>query len=150
MNPGRSWFLAVLVAVVVAALGVWPGNIPLFWSVCLGTAAGAVALLSARYAGPIDPLWRPAPDPPSSATDLQAANLAGRLAEAAADQIRFVTRVQPRLRALAAAAVRERGLSDAEAATFLGPDLSYLISSPQAELPSPHRVAELLARLEKP
>lgn len=150
MSPGRSWFLAFFVAVLVAALGVWPGNIPLFWSACLGIAGGSVTLLATRYAGPLDPLWRAVPDPAGSATDLQAANLAGRLAEAAGDQLRFVSRVQPRLRALADAAVRERGLSGAEAADFLGPELSELISSPFAPLPPPQRVAELLARLEKP
>jgi hypothetical protein len=150
VNPGRSWFLAIAVAIAIAALGVWPGNIPLFWSACLGIAGGSVTLLATRYAGPLDPLWRALPDPSGSATDLQAANLASRLAEAAADQVRFVSRVQPRLRALAAAAVRERGLSGAAAADFLGPELSELISSPHAELPPPHRVAELLARLEKP
>ncbi|MBC6450321.1 hypothetical protein [Actinokineospora xionganensis] len=150
MSPVRSWSLAVLVTVLVSALGVWPGNIPLFWSACLGVAGGAVTLLATRYAGPLDPLWRAVPDPAGSATDLQAANLAGRLAEAAVDQVRFVSRVQPRLRALAEAAVRERGLSGTEAADFLGPDLAELISSPHAELPPPHRAAELLARLEKP
>ncbi|HVK24757.1 MAG TPA: hypothetical protein VM677_25640 [Actinokineospora sp.] len=153
MSPGRSWFIALLVGAVVAGLAVWPGNIPVFWAVGIGVPAAAVTLLATRYAGPLDPLWSAVPDGVGPATELQAANLASRLAEAADDQSRFVTRIQPRLRRLATAALRERGMSDVDseaAKAFLGNELHTVITSPTAELPPPARLAALLNRLERP
>ncbi|WP_436493717.1 hypothetical protein [Actinokineospora sp. HUAS TT18] len=153
MSPARSWIIALLVGAVVAALAVWPGNIPVFWAVCVGIPTAAVTLLSTRYAGPLDPLWSAVPDGTGPATELQATNLASRLAEAATDQSRFITRIQPRLRRLAAAALRERGVSDLdseEAKALLGYELHAVITSPTATLPPPDRLAALLNRLEIP
>ncbi|CRK61543.1 hypothetical protein [Alloactinosynnema sp. L-07] len=153
MTAGRSWFIALLAGAVVAALAVWPGNIPVFWAVGIGVPVAAVTLLGARYAGPLDPLWSAVPDGAGPATELQAANLAGRLAEAADDQPRFVTRIQPRLHRLATAALRERGLSDMDseaAKAFLGAELHSVLTSPRANLPPPDRLAAMLDRLERP
>ncbi len=152
----KSAVLAFLAGVVVAAVGVWPGDIPLFWAVALGVPAAALTVVGSRFAGPLEPMWSAVPDESGSATEMQAANLVTRLAEAAADPTRFQSRVQPRLRRLAVATLRGRpgtrdlvDLTDPRARPALGDELHELLTSPVAVLPPAQRVAELLDRLEE-
>ncbi|MGQ0840797.1 hypothetical protein [Actinokineospora sp.] len=154
MTTARSLALALVAGVAVAGFSVWPGDIPLLWGIALGIPAAAVTVLGARMSGPLEPSWAAEPDLPSPATEMQSANLATRFAEAAGDQTRFVSRVQPRLRRLALARLRERhpdlsDVDDPRARAVLGVELHRLLTSPGAALPSPQRMAELLDRLEE-
>ncbi|MCG8920491.1 hypothetical protein L6E12_32465 [Actinokineospora sp. PR83] len=153
MNTVRTAAVAVAAGVAVAGLGVWPGDLPVFWAVTLGVPAAAVAAVGARFSGALEPRWAPLPDPADSATEPQAANLATRLAEAADDPVRFHTRLRPRLRRLALATLRaEHGVSDLDdprAVDLLGADLHALLTDPAAVLPGPERLERMLARLEE-
>ncbi|MGX7825309.1 hypothetical protein ACTG9Q_09465 [Actinokineospora sp. 24-640] len=153
MSTLRVVVLAVLVGVAVAGVSMWPGNVPLFWAAALAVPAAALTALGARLSGPLEPLWTAVPDAPSAPAQLQAATLTARLAEAAADRDRFLSRVQPRLRALAEARLRARwpdlsGMDDPRARSLLGEDHATL-TAPDAPLPSPQGVARLLDLLEE-
>ena len=104
----------------------------------------------------IEPTWTAPPIPPSAAAHLDASTLASRLDDAAVDQGRFRSRVQPRLAALALAKLRGRhgladlaDLTDQRATTALGPDLHRLLTDPAATLPEPPVLQALLNRLEE-
>ncbi|GLZ39858.1 hypothetical protein [Actinokineospora sp. NBRC 105648] len=152
MNALKTAAIALLAGTTVVAVGVWPGDIPLFWAIALAVPAAAIAAVGARAAGPLEPVWSAVPDEHGSATMPQAANLATRLAEAHQDPYRFRTRIQPRLRKLAEAHLHAHRIStvdDPRAVAVLGAELHHLVTSPTAVLPPARRVVELLARLEE-
>ncbi|MEU4745818.1 hypothetical protein AB0G02_35885 [Actinosynnema sp. NPDC023658] len=146
----RAVALAVVVAVGTALVLVRVGA-PWLWAVLLGLPVGAMALLVARLPRATDVLWSPPPTSLSTATSAQASTLASRLAEAAVDQDRFVNRVQPRLRRLAEARLRQvhgvPDLNDPRARAVLGDDLHRLLTDPKAPLPEPSELAYLLEKL---
>jgi hypothetical protein len=124
---------------------------PLHWAVLVAVPVVALGVLAARLPRATDVVWAPPPTAPSAATTTHASTLAGRLAEAAVDHDRFTVRVQPRLRRLVEARLRQRhdvpDLADPRAAAVLGPELHRLVTDPAATLPEPSRLAELLERL---
>ncbi|MFD0202160.1 MULTISPECIES: hypothetical protein [Saccharothrix] len=147
---GRAVALAVAVAAGTALVLARVGA-PWLWAVALSLPVGGLALLVARLPRATDILWAPAPAHVSTATSVQASTLASRLAEAAVDQDRFVNRVQPRLRRLAEARLRQQhGLHDIhhpKAREVLGDDLHRLLTDPKAPLPEPSKLADLLEDL---
>ncbi|OLR90014.1 hypothetical protein [Actinokineospora bangkokensis] len=151
MTTLRTAAIAALAGVGVVVLAAWPGDLPVFWAVVLGVPAAAVAFAGARFAGPLEPDWAPLPEPAGTATNPQAATLAGRLAEAAEDPHRFRSRIRPRLLRLADARLLAHGVSgvdDPRARGLLGAELHRLLIDPRAELPPPGRFTELLHQLE--
>jgi hypothetical protein len=147
---GRAVALALAIAAGTAFVLVRVGA-PWLWAVLLGLPVGGLALLVARLPRATDVLWAPAPAHVSTATSAQASALAGRLAEAAVDQDRFVNRLQPRLRRLAEARLRQvHGVHDInhpKAREVLGDDLHRLLTDPEAPLPEPSELADLLENL---
>jgi hypothetical protein len=147
---GRAVALAVAVAVGTALVLVRVGA-PWLWAVLLALPVGALTLLVARLPRATDVLWAPQPSTISTATSAQAGTLASRLAEAAVDRDRFARRVQPRLRRLAEARLRQvhgiQDLDDPKARDVLGAELHRLLTDPQAPLPEPDRLADLLENL---
>lgn len=154
MSPVLGTTRAVLLAVVVAAVTavvLFRVGAPWHWAVPLALPVGALALLVGRLPRATDVVWAPPPVHLTGATSTQASGLAGRLAEAAVDPDRFTRRVQPRLRRLVEARLRQRhGIHDLHhprARAVLGPDLLRLVTDPNARLPEPDRLAELLEAL---
>ncbi|HEV2779153.1 MAG TPA: hypothetical protein VGX25_07080 [Actinophytocola sp.] len=157
MNAGRAVLVAVGCAVLAALFANHVFAVPVGWAVVLGLPVAAIALPAALLSGAADANWEPVPGPADIAGELQASMLAARLAEAAEDQRRFVTRLQPRLRRLALAVLRTRPgaadlttVDDPRARAALGPELHRVLTDKDARLPEPRRLAELLARLETP
>lgn len=150
VGMARAITLAVVVTAVTAFVLTRVGA-PWHWAVPIAVPVGALALLASRLPRATDVVWSPPPATISTATSTQAGALAGRLAEAAVDQDRFVTRVQPRLRRLAEARLRQRhgvpGLDDPRARDLLGADLHRLLTDPTAPLPEPSKLADLLEDL---
>jgi hypothetical protein len=151
----RAVLATLACEVVVAAFAVVLLGFPVFWAVLLGLPIAAVLLLFLSTGTGIDVSWQPLPGSPTPAAHLEAATLAGRLADAARDQGRYRTRIQPRLARLAVQRLRGRpgtadltDLRDPRAAAVLGPDLHRLLTDPRATLPTPARLADLLDRLE--
>jgi hypothetical protein len=141
-------FVGALFAIQFAA-------VPLAWAIVLGVPLGAVVMLGVLLSGAMDANWEPAPAPGVVPSELLASTLATRLAEAATDQNRFTTRVQPRLRRLVVATLRGRpgtsdltSLDDPRARQVLDPDLYRLLTAPDATLPDPRTLAALLDQLE--
>ncbi|HEU5469951.1 MAG TPA: hypothetical protein VFV67_04810 [Actinophytocola sp.] len=150
---------AVALALFAAAVTMLVINylfaIPVLWAVALSLPAGGLVLLGSLLSGPLDANWDPVPSGEFSSTDLRASTLAIRLAEAAGDQQRYLTRVRPRLASLALATLRTRpgtsdltGLDDPRARAALDPELYRLLTDDRTPLPEPARLAELLDRLE--
>lgn len=157
MSVLRSGLLAVLVAAAVVALAIFLIAIPPVWAVLLGLVAGAFTLVAAMLTGNTDPNWAPVPEPAHAAAVLQASTLAARLAEAATDDYRYHSRIQPRLRKLALGTLRQRSgmhdltdLADPRVRALLGDELHPLLVARSGAVPTPRRIAELLARLEEP
>jgi hypothetical protein len=131
-------------------------GVPPYWAVLFGLAAGTFGALSASLTGMMDANWEAVPNPITTAPELHASSIAIRFAEAANDQHRFVIRVRPRMSRLAVAILRARPgtedlttLDDPRARDALGDELHTLLTDSDARLPSPRRLAELLARLEE-
>lgn len=137
--------VALTVGVVVAATVL--ANVPVHWAVLLALPTGAVAFAGGLFAGSLDIHWEPEPEPPAAKVTVNATFLTERLERAAADQQTFTTRVQPRLRHIAAAALQQ-DLNTHQAKEALGAELHHLLTAPDARLPSPKRLAELMRRLE--
>ncbi|RKT52533.1 hypothetical protein [Saccharothrix australiensis] len=142
---------AGVLAGVATGFTAYRAGAPVHWAALIALPVLALAVLVARLPRATDVLWSPPLRHFSSATSPQASALAGRLAEAAVDQDRFTTRVQPRLRRLAEARLRQRhGVPDADdprAAALLGPELHRLVTDPAAPLPDPRKLTELLENL---
>lgn len=147
---GRAVALAVAVAAGTAFVLVRVGA-PWLWAVVLALPVGGLALLATRLPRATDVVWAQQPATLSTATSVQAGTLASRLAEAAVDQDRFARRVQPRLRRLAEARLRQvHGIHDIhhpQAREALGADLHRLLTDPKAPLPEPSKLADLLENL---
>lgn len=151
MSAGKALLLAVLAGAAMAVAAVWPGGVPVFWAVALAVPVAALTALGARLSGPLEPLWTAVPETSAAPAQLQAATLAARLAEAAADPDRYLTRVRPRLRALVLARLRERwpdlsDVDDPRARAALGAQHALLTDDVP---PTPRGLAALLDRLEE-
>jgi hypothetical protein len=147
MRPLRAVVLAVLVAVVTGVVAALAVNVPVHWAVLMALPAGAVALAGGLLAGTFDADWTAEPEPPTASVTLHATFLTERLERSAIDQYRFSSRVQPRLRRIAAAALRQ-DLDTREAKERLGPELHHLLTASDAQLPQPKTFAALMRRLE--
>lgn len=150
---------AIAVTLVCTALAALFANyvfvVPLVWAIVLSLPVAAVVLLLTLLSGSADANWEAEPGPGAIAVELQASMLAARLSEAAQDQHRFVTRMQPRLARIALASLRRRPetvdvstVDDPRARAALGPELHRLLTDRTATLPNPRRLATMLARLE--
>ncbi|GAA1334788.1 hypothetical protein [Saccharothrix algeriensis] len=139
------------VAAVATTFTAYRAGAPVHWAALVALPVVALAVLVARLPRATDVLWVTPPATFSTVTTAQASTLAGRLAEAAVDHDRFTLRVQPRLRRLVDARLRQRhGVPDADdprAAELLGPELHRLVTDPAATLPEPRVLAELLENL---
>ncbi|MCE7008649.1 hypothetical protein LWC34_38425 [Kibdelosporangium philippinense] len=150
MKPWKAILLAILIGVFTGLVAGWLMAMPVFWAIVVVLPITAVAAMALMTLGTAEPSWQPLPPPEESLTVHQATSLSTRLAEGARDPGRFRTRVQPRLRRLAENTLRHKGinLSDEKAREVLGEELYTLITTRDAQLPSPERLAELLSRLE--
>jgi hypothetical protein len=153
MKPLSASLIAVAVGASAAVLATWLMVMPLFWAIVIAIPIAACTLLATLVAGVAAPTWQPPPAPDETMTMHQASTLSNRFAEAAKDHSRFVSRIQPRLRGLALRTLKQRipdltGLQDERARRELGEELHTLLTDRGAQLPSPHRLTELLSRLE--
>ncbi|WP_121393787.1 hypothetical protein [Actinokineospora cianjurensis] len=144
MTTAMEVVLGLLAGALVVLVAAWPGGIPLFWAIAIAIPAAAVTVVAVRVSGPLEPVWTAVPDETASSTHPQPATLAARLAEAAEDQHRFRTRIQPRLRAVVVRALGESDVDSPAVRARIGPELHHLITSPVAVLPSPERLSALL------
>jgi hypothetical protein len=147
MSLLRALFFAAFVGVATAIVAIAGVNVPIVWAVLIALPAAAVTLAGALMSGAFDADWTPEPDPPSASVTLHAIFLTERLERSAMDQYRFTSRVQPRLRRIAKAALQQ-DLNTPEAKEKLGPELHELLTAPNAQLPPPKRFAALMRRLE--
>jgi hypothetical protein len=147
MSHVRAAMLAVVVAIATGVIAVTGMSVPIFWAVLMALPAGAVALAGGLVAGTFDADWTPEPEPPAASVTLHATFLTERLERSAIDQYRFTSRVQPRLRRIATAALRQ-DLNTPEAKEKLGPELHSLLTAHDAQLPQPKTFAALMRRLE--
>lgn len=148
MRTGRAAVLAVVVWLVVAVTAATAAGVPVGWAILVGLPAAVLTFAAASLSGPVDAEWTAVPTPVSGNVSLHATYLTERLEQSAADQYRFTSRVQPRLRRAAAAALRE-DLNSPAAKEKLGADLHRLLTAPDAELPPPPTFAVLMRRLEE-
>ncbi|CAM4004360.1 hypothetical protein KIPE111705_35850 [Kibdelosporangium persicum] len=151
MKPLNAVLAAVAIGGIATVLTTWLMKMPLMWAILVAIPVAAVTALATMVVGAAAPSWQALPAPDESLTAHQASTLSTRFAEAAKDPGRFRSRVQPRLRKLAADTLRHKGISldDPRARQELGDELYTLITTRDAELPSPHRLTELLGRLEE-
>ncbi|MFC0114469.1 hypothetical protein [Kibdelosporangium aridum] len=151
MKPLNAVLIAIVIGAVIAVLAGWLMAMPVFWSIVVALPISAVTVMALVALGVAAPSWQSLPIPDETLTMHQASSLSSRLAEAAKDPGRFRTRIQPRLRRLAADTLRRKGVSlgDDRARDVLGDELHALITKRDAQLPSPDRLAELLGRLEE-
>lgn len=143
----RAIVIAVLLTVGVVAAAVVLANVPVHWAVLLALPAGAVAFAGGLLAGSSVTRWEPEPEPAAAKVTINATFLTERLERATGDPQTFTTRVQPRLRHIAVAALQQ-DLNTPQAKEALGAELHHLLTAPDARLPSPKRLAELMRRLE--
>jgi hypothetical protein len=148
MSLLRAVLLAVLVAGATAALAIAGMNVPVHWAVLMALPVGAVAIAGGLLSGTFDADWTPEPDPPTASVSLHASFLTERLERSVVDQYRFTSRVQPRLRRVARAALQQ-DLNTQEAKEKLGPELHHLLTAHDAQLPPPKTFAALMRRLEE-
>ncbi|HWM06445.1 MAG TPA: hypothetical protein VNP92_29235 [Actinophytocola sp.] len=156
MSPLRAIVLAVFAAGAVAVTAVAALGTPVGWAVLVALPPAAAVLLAALYSGAFDADWTPEPDQPSASVCLHASSLTDRLSQAAGDPYRFTSRVQPRLRRLAIAALRRNpdtadidGLQDPRARAALGDELHDLLTAQHTPLPPPKTFAAMMRRLEE-
>lgn len=141
--------IAAFAAGAIAGYVLFRIGAPVLWAVVIALPVAALTMLVARLPRSTDIVWQPLPSHYSSAASGQASTLAGRLAEAAADQDRFATRIQPRLRRLALVRLRQThgvtDLADPRARELLGTEAHRLLTDPKAQLTD---LTDLLSRLE--
>lgn len=155
MTPLLSMVRAAVLALAVGAVAgylLFRIGAPVGWAAVVALPIAALVMLAGRLPRSTDIVWQPLPAGYSSASSVQASTLASRFAEAAADQDRFATRVQPRLRRLALSRLRQvhgiADLADPRAREHLGTQAYRLITDPGTPLSDPGELAELLNRLE--
>ena len=129
---------------------------PVEWSILVALPISVLLVLLLTTPPGIEPTWSPPPEPPSVAAHLDASTLTGRLMDAARDQGRFRTRIQPRLAALALAALKRKpglgdltGLDDPRARDALGTRWHAALTDPSATLPERQDLLALLTFLEE-
>lgn len=156
MKPLHASVIAVVAGIITGVFAARLVAVPVIWAVILALPVAALTLLAALLAGVATPNWQPTPTPDGSLTLHQASALASRFAEATRDRSRFQARIQPRLAQLALSVLRQRpgmhdmmSLRDERAKQALGADLHTVLTNRDATMPSPHRLAELLSRLEE-
>ncbi|HEX6352139.1 hypothetical protein [Actinophytocola sp.] len=143
----RALILAAVVAVLTGVVAVVAVNVPVHWAVLMALPAGSVTLAGGLLSGNFDADWTAEPEPPTASVTLHATFLTERLERSVIDQYRFTSRVQPRLRRIATAALRG-DLNTPGAKEKLGPELHHLLTAPDAQLPNPKTFATLMRRLE--
>lgn len=148
MSLLRACLLAVVVAMATAAVAIAAMNVPTHWAVLIALPAGAVALAGGLLSGTFDADWTAEPEPPAASVTLHATFLTERLERSGIDEYRFTSRVQPRLRRIARAALQQ-DLDTQEAKEKLGPELHRLLTASDAQLPPPKTLAALMRRLEE-
>lgn len=148
MTSSRAIALAVLVWTVVAVTGNLTLGVPVGWAILIGLPSAALTYAATSLSGAVDAEWSPPPEPPGGHVTLHATYLTERLEQSAGDQYRFATRVRPRLRRIALAALHD-DLDSPAAREKLGPDLHRLLTAPDAEPPPPRAFAALVRRLEE-
>jgi hypothetical protein len=153
MKPLHASLIALAAGAVAGVLAKWLMVMPVFWAVVIAIPIAACTLLATLVAGVASPVWQMLPAPAETLTMHQASTLSSRFAEAAKDHSRFVSRVQPRLRGMALKSLKQRipdltSVHDERARRELGEELYTLLTDRGAQLPSPHRLGELLSRLE--
>jgi hypothetical protein len=154
MKPALCWVIAVSAGILTGLIAGIGEGIPAGWAVLIAVPITAGVLLAMLSLDQQSMTWHDVPPQQHTVTGHQASNLANQFDEAARDQHRFNVRVRPRLRALALATLRQRlhdleDLDDERASLVLGNDLHTLLTDRDAKLPSPHRLSELLSRLEE-
>jgi hypothetical protein len=154
VNVTKAIVLAFAGAAVAMLVANYLFAIPVSWSIALATPAGGVILLASLLSGVADANWEAVPGEATTSTELHASMLAARLAEAARDQQRYQTRIRPRLAKIALTRVRAAAgdvstLDDPRARAVLGPELHRLLTDARAELPAPHQLQAMLAKLEE-
>jgi hypothetical protein len=156
VKPLHASLIALAAGTFVGGFAVWLMAVPLVWAVIVALPVTACTLLAMLMAGVAAPAWHALPVPDDSLAVHQASSLSSRFGEASRDQRRFQLRVQPRLSQLALATLRQRpglhdltSLHDARARQALGQELHTLLTDRDATMPSPHRLAALLSRLEE-
>jgi hypothetical protein len=147
MSPARAVAQSVFATVLTVAGAIVLFSVPVHWAVLIGLPVGLVTLAGVAYSGAFDADWVSEPDPVTTSVTSHASELTERLARAATNQHRFTTRVQPRLRRLAVAALGA-DLDTGEAREKLGADLHRLLTAPDARMPDPKTFAALVRRLE--
>jgi hypothetical protein len=147
MTLVRSLVFTVIVALAVFAAARFAMNVPVPWALLMALPAGALTFAGCLLAGTFDADWTAEPEPPSASVTLHATFLTERLERSAIDQYRFTSRVQPRLRRAAQAALGQ-DLHTQAAKERLGTDLHALLTAPDAQLPPPKTFAALMRRLE--
>jgi hypothetical protein len=152
----RNVVLAVVVELLVTYVVNRLFGTPWQWAALIALPLAALTLLAVSTPAGVEPAWGRPPAPPAVAGHLEAGLLASRLADAANDQSRYRSRVQPRLAAIALAALRHRpgladvaDLRDPRAAAELGPHRHALLTDPAATQPEPAALLALLEGLEE-
>lgn len=148
MSLLKAAVLGVLVAVAVGVAAVAAFGVPLNWTIMIAVPAGVLVAVGALLSGTFDAEWSAPPELPAAAVTLHATFVTERLEQSAKDPHRFTSRVQPRLKRIAVAALHG-DLDSEEAKEKLGPDLHRLLTDPHAELPPPPKFAALMQRLEE-
>jgi hypothetical protein len=148
MSPPRAVLLAAVVAAATFLTAFFYMNVPAFWAVLITLPPTAVALAGGLFAGTFDADWTPEPDAPAASVTSHASFLTERLERSTLDQYRFTSRIRPRLRRIAVAAVGS-DLNAPEAREKLGDELHRLLTAPDAQLPDPKTFAALMRRLEE-
>lgn len=156
MTSTKVIAMATSCGVVTFGLCYYPMGTSLGWAVVLALLVTAVALPTGLLSGVADVSWAPVPELPETLAESQATMLSTRLASAADDPRRFVTRVRPQLRRIALATLRRRpgcagltSLDDPRAKIALGTELHTLLTVDGTRLPAPGRLAAMLRQLEE-
>lgn len=136
----RALISGVVAGVGAGAFARYLVGFPWIWSVIFAVPVASFVVLAIRAMGVGVPNWHALPMPEDTLTVHEAAALSSRFAEASRDHQRFLLRVQPRLRQLALRAKGDQALD---------PELHHLLTSPDATMPDPARLAMLLSRLEE-
>ncbi|MFI9385952.1 hypothetical protein [Kutzneria sp. NPDC052558] len=151
-----TWLVTGAAAVVAFLFQYIVVGVPLLpWAVLITLAIAGLVFVGVRMLPAVDPSWQPLPTGSSAPIATHASSLGARLADAETDPHRFVTRVRPRLQALALGRIRRHpgcgdiGLDDPMARELLGEDLHRLLTDRTAAMPNPARLVELLNRLEE-
>lgn len=148
MTLKRAVLFAVVVGAAVVAAAMFAMSVPTHWALLIALPAAVLTLGGCLLAGTFDADWTAEPDPPAASVTLHATFLTERLESSAIDQYRFTSRVQPRLRRIAQAALGP-DLNTPDAKERLGTDLHRLLTATDAQLPSPKTFAALMRRMEE-